>query len=67
MPNLDSLFDCGLISFDEKGKILISKFLNIKYWQMMGIFDTMNLRKIEKEHKIFLQYHQANIFKNNSK
>lgn len=67
MPNLDSLFDHGYISFDEKGKILISESLNLKYKQMMGIIDSMSLRKIEKDHKIFLQYHRANIYKINGK
>ena len=67
MPNLDSLFDCGLISFDEKGKILISKLLNRKYLKIMGINDSMSLRKIENDHKIFLQYHRTSIFKSNSK
>lgn len=63
LPNLDSLFDSGLISFDEKGDILISKFLSKNHWHMIGIIDTMKLRKIENDHKVFLEYHRKNIFK----
>ena len=62
MPNLDALFDSGLISFDDNGKILISQVLDKQYWEKIGITNTLKLRKIEKDHKIFLQFHRENIF-----
>ena len=60
-PNLDKLFDKGYISFDNNGKILISKEL-INY-EILGIHKNMNVN-IEKEHKKYLEYHRNNIYGN---
>lgn len=62
-PNLHEAFDLGLISFDEKGKILISKEFERADYQSLGIDPSMKLRKIESAHLPFLQYHRENIFK----
>ncbi|KAB7892593.1 HNH endonuclease [Poseidonibacter ostreae] len=59
-PNLDKVFDKGLISFDIKGNILISE--SFKNYNLFGINENMKI-KIEEEHKKYLKYHQKNIFK----
>ena len=55
------MFDKGYISFDNNGKILISKEL-INY-EILGIHKNMNVN-IEKEHKKYLEYHRNNIYGN---
>lgn len=59
-PNLDKLFDKGYISFDDNGKILISK--KLKDFQLLGISIEMRI-PIEVEHKKYLSYHRNEVFK----
>lgn len=53
-PSLDKAFDKGLITFDVKGNILISK--NFKDYNLFGINENMKI-KIEEKHKKYLEYH----------
>ncbi|MBR6528352.1 MAG: HNH endonuclease [Lachnospiraceae bacterium] len=72
-PTFDKLFDCGLISFTNEGKILISTFLsaanvNKLHISTTDIFDI----KASSELKHNLEYHRDVIFttrkkKNNTK
>lgn len=59
-PNLDKLFDKGLISFENNGKIIISNKL-IPHVNELGI--TIDMRVyLAKEHEPFMQYHRKNVF-----
>lgn len=60
-PNLDKLFDKGYISFDNDGKILISKKLT--NYEILGINKNMKIN-IQKEHKKYLEFHRHNIYEN---
>ena len=62
IPSLDRAFDKGLISFENTGKILISKSLSQQDQGTLGIHEKMKLRKIEHEHFYFLQHHRQNIY-----
>jgi hypothetical protein len=59
LPNLDKLFDRGYITFNNKGKIVISS--QISDYEILGINNKMKI-KVEKNHEIYLQYHRKNIF-----
>lgn len=61
-PNLDAAFDSGYISFDDRGKIMISDELSQDDCNKLGITSDMKLRRIEPEHQRFLKYHRENIF-----
>jgi len=63
IPNLDSVFDNGLISFDNEGKIIISKLLNCSDRNELGINPELCLRNIETTHIKYLEYHRQNVFK----
>lgn len=63
LPNLDTCFDLGLISFDDKGKILISNELSKSILLQLGVNAKMNLRRVDKRHKEFLRYHRENVFR----
>jgi putative restriction endonuclease len=60
-PNLDKAFDNGFISFDSKGKILISKLLERP--SKIGIKRDMKVIFNIKHHK-YLGYHRNSIFLN---
>ena len=62
-PNVDKLFDKGLISFSDNGEIIISSQLNDKNLIVLGIQKNMKLNKIQNEHLKYLSYHRTRIFK----
>ena len=62
-PNPDKLFEIGLISFDDEGKILISKKLDDKALTKLSIKRDVKI-KIDEQHKKYLRYHRNNKFKN---
>ena len=59
-PNLDKVFDLGLISFNNNGNILISGFFDD--YESFGVYGNMKI-EISEKHNIYLEYHRANIFK----
>ena len=62
IPNLDSAFDNGLISFNNEGFILISNKLDKKALKKLGINEEMKIKKIDKRHKQYLEYHRKEVF-----
>ncbi|MFA7071098.1 HNH endonuclease [Methanoculleus bourgensis] len=63
VPNLDSAFDRGYISFDNDGKIIISDVLKDRDRNKLGIHSRMKLRKVEERHIRYLDYHRREILK----
>jgi len=61
IPNLDTAFDKGIISFDNYGKILISSKYNYSEIEKLGITKDMKII-IKNENKKYIEYHQNNIF-----
>lgn len=60
LPTYDKLFDLGFISFDDNGKIIISKFL--KNFDKLGINNDI-LIIINNDSKQYLKYHREEILK----
>ena len=62
-PTFDKLFDCGLISFADSGRILISSQLSVGVVSKLHISatDTFNL-KASQELKQNLEYHRDVVF-----
>lgn len=63
-PVYDKAFDVGLISFDDEGKILISKRL-AKDAVLLGISGQERIRELNFLHKKYLSYHRQRIFRPN--
>ena len=64
-PNLERLFDSGLITFEKKsGKILISRRLGLRQQKILCIRPNMKLRKVPRETRKYLEYHRHNLFEN---
>ena len=60
-PNLDKVFDRGLISFDSNtGKILFSP--NIVEPSALGLSDKMSISKLDATTSNYLLYHQRQVF-----
>jgi len=60
-PNLDSLFDRHLISFDDDGAIMISKKLEKKELEKISITENLSLVKVFEDMLPYLKQHR-NIF-----
>ena len=61
-PNLDALFDGGLITFGDDRKIIISSRISNSDLEKLGVNRSMRLHKIDQKHKPFLAYHRENVF-----
>jgi putative restriction endonuclease len=57
--NLDALFDRFLISFDEAGRIIISKAITDSQRDLLNIHEGMQLRWTSKEHESYLKFHRS--------
>lgn len=63
VPNLDSLFDKGYITFSESGAICLSSKLTAHNYDLLGINKNMHIKNLNKNHQVYLDYHRDNIFK----
>lgn len=61
-PTLDTAFDKGFITFDDTGKVLISAYLKKSDAEILGIFSSLCLSRIEQRHQHYLNYHREHIF-----
>ncbi len=62
LPNIDKAFDLGFISFTEKGKILISDYLEES--ARLGIHQNMYVN-FENSHLQYMKYHRDVIYESN--
>lgn len=62
LPQYDQLFDRGIVSFDEEGKLLRSPVLEPIDTAKLGISQGDRLRRLSDEHFGFLRYHREEIF-----
>ncbi len=60
--NLDALFDRGLISFAEDGKMLCANRLPPDLRHQLGLAGSPALRWLAGAHRPYLRWHQENIF-----
>lgn len=60
LANIDKAFDLGFISFDDGGKVMISKDLESP--EVLGLDESMSFN-IMREHKHYLGYHRGVLFK----
>lgn len=65
IPNLDTLFDKGFITFEDNGMIRISGELSVKAQLTLGVSPDMSIRQDKMNDKLveYLHYHQRHIFR----
>jgi len=64
IPNLDSLFDKFLISFEDNGNIIISDTLSNDDCKILRILKSMRLRKVTTGMTPYLKWHRSRLIKN---
>ncbi|MGS3140550.1 HNH endonuclease [Aeromonas sanarellii] len=62
VPNLDTLFDRGLITFDADGLIRTSTSINVNLLIQLGVKEGMRLQKIPARLEKYLKYHRQHVF-----
>lgn len=63
IPNLDALFNEGLISFRDDGSLMVSNKWQRDDQRRMHITDDLHLRKVFQESQSYLGYHREICFK----
>ena len=61
-PNADKIFELGLISFDENGKLIKSNKLSDEDLEKLNINSDIKL-DFKDEHFKYLEYHRLNKYK----
>ncbi len=61
VPNMDTLFDKGLISFSSNGEILVSHQLSENNQSALGLSEEMQI-VLAPEHEKYIAWHRDNIF-----
>lgn len=59
--NLDALFDAGLISFDDKGQMIVAGVLSMQERDSLGIPAKL-MRAPSAQLRSYLQFHRENVF-----
>lgn len=62
VANLDALFDRGLITFDDSGKLICSSKLSATQKAALNLTEDLRLRWINPNHQPFLHWHQQKVF-----
>lgn len=57
-PSLDALFDRHLISFNDKGEIILSNIISEEHYKSLGVHKKMKLRNVSERMKQYLQQHR---------
>ncbi len=61
-PQLDALFDRGLITFDDTGEMLVSRALRPVHRALLQVDGTACLRWVAPEHFKYLEWHRSERF-----
>lgn len=58
-PNLDRLFDKGLIGFTDAGELLLSGLLSKENAELLGVGPSTHLRLVRPRHLPYLRAHRT--------
>ena len=62
LPNYDKLFDKGLISFEDDGRIIISPLIEKEEYKILGINPDDKLFNLYPENKPYLEEHRRTVY-----
>jgi hypothetical protein len=63
VPNLDTLLDTGLISFEDSGQIIISKKLKEKDCNRLNVHRELHLSRVSEQSLPYFNFHRSNRFR----
>jgi putative restriction endonuclease len=62
-PQLDALFDSGLITFDEVGAMVISNGLPAAAVQLLAVTSDMRIDSMTPSHQAYMAFHRVQVFR----
>jgi putative restriction endonuclease len=62
LPQYDHLFDRGLITFEDDGRLVPSEVIERIPASTLGVDPQARLRRVQDEHVPFLQFHREHVF-----
>jgi putative restriction endonuclease len=62
LPNFDTLFDLGLISFEDNGKMLVSRQIAETERQILNFRAGVRLRRVFAQNSVYLGHHRNVLF-----
>ena len=62
LPNFDTLFDLGLISFEDNGKMLVSRQITQSERQILNVREDVRLRRVFTQNSVYLEHHRDQSF-----
>ena len=62
-PHIDFLFDRGLISFEDDGRLIVSDQIEENALQAWGIPSELNVGPFSAEQSVYLKFHRENELK----
>ncbi|MGE4054620.1 MAG: HNH endonuclease, partial [Vicinamibacterales bacterium] len=62
-PHLDASFDCGLVTFDDEGVLVVSDVLDSTARALLGFDRQLRMRQVEDGHRRYLPWHRERVFR----
>lgn len=62
-PQLDAAFDCGLITVEDDGTVVVSQALPVKERGSLGLEKPGRVRSLAEAHQVYLEWHRERIFR----
>ncbi len=63
-PNLDAVFDCGLITLSDDGRVVVSENLPATDRQVLGLDVPQCISRLDDGHRRYLSFHRTHVFEN---
>ncbi len=60
---VDAVFDQGFVTVDDEGRLVVAAELGAEARQMLGLDVERRVRRLEAQHRVYLAWHRARVFR----
>lgn len=61
-PNLDALFDAGLMTVEDRGEVRLAAELTTAHRHCLGLAEAMMVHNLRAEHREYLRFHRSQVW-----
>jgi hypothetical protein len=62
-PQLDAVFDAGLMTFGDDGSVVLSSFLSDGDRRLLNLHGSFHVRSLTAQHRAYLEWHRDRVFR----
>lgn len=62
-PNLDALFDAGLMTVEDSGAVRLAGDITVERRARMGLTEGMLVQNLRAEHRAYLKFHRSEVWR----